>query len=181
MPIKPFQQLLFKTINLNFDGELKDLKPFCRDIALENDKIVITFSDYLNVFDTELKRNKEILLDNNLVEKLCSMAGFVDGISSTQEYVFRAYFTSENIELVKSLYRYVDYLTGEIQHMFQEPVLEQKNNYIDTTKQEIIDLEKLVLARKDLLEKAEEELKRMKQENSLADDLKFEAKKKGLL
>lgn len=181
MSIQPFQQILLSNLNINFETEFKELQPFFRDISLENNQIVITFSDYQNVYDDELKRVKEILLDNNMVAKISNIPNFVTAVSSTQEYTFKAYFTHEHIELIKSLSEKVDRFTGEIQYTYSEPQLEQKSTYIATTKQEIRDLEELVIARKELLEKAENELKLMKQENILVDDLKFEATKKGIL
>jgi len=181
MSIQPFQQILLNTLNINFEIELKELQPFFRNIEVQNNQIVITFSDYHNVYDQELGIVKEIPLDNNMVAKISSIPNFVTAKSSTQEYTFKAYFTHEYIELIKSLSEKVDRFTGEIQYTYSEAELNQKSIYIATTKQEIRDLEELIIARKELLEKAENELKLMKQENILVDDLKFEAKKKGIL
>lgn len=181
MSIQPFQQILLNTLNINFETELKEIQPFFRDIVVENNQIVVTFSDYHNIYDEELKQVKEILLDNDMIGKITNIPNFLTAVSSTQEYTFKAYFTHENIELIKSLSGKVDRFSGEIEYTYSEAELNQKSTYIATTKQEIKDLEELVIARKELLEKAENELKLMKQENILVDDLKFEARKKGIL
>jgi hypothetical protein len=181
MSIQPFQQILLNALNINFETEFKELQPFFRNIEVQNNQIVITFSDYHNVYDQELGIVKEILLDNNMVAKISSIPNFVTAVSSTQEYTFKAYFTHEYIELIKSLSEKVDRFTAEIEYTFSEAQLDNKNVYISVTKEEIKGLEELVIARKELLEKAENELKLMKQENILIDDLKFEARKKGIL
>lgn len=181
MSIKPFKQILLNLVKINFETEFKELQPFFKDIVVENNQIVVTFSDYYNHYDDKLKIVKEILLDNNMVTKISNMPNFITAVSSTQEYTFKAYFTHEYIELITKLFEKINRFTGEIEYTFSEAQLDNKNVYIDATKEEIRHLEELIIQRKELLEKAENELKLMKQENILIDDLKFEAKKKGIL
>lgn len=180
MSFKQYQQILLNAINLDLKKQ-PDIASFFREISLQDNQIILSLSDYRNEFDSETNNVKEILLDNSIVQKISNLTGFVTAESVTAEYLFKAYFTCENIDLIKNLFHYIDILSGEIQPKFNQLFLAEKQNYIDLTQQEIIDLNNLIIARKDLLETAKNDLKKAKQENSLVEDLVFEAKKKSLL
>jgi len=170
-----FKSTLFKSINLNPES-YPELLPFLQDIRLVGDRVGINFlmkirdkNANINEFDSE----REIVVNHS---------NYIEGAYNQNTDTWEAYFDmKDNKDLVIALQNYVDNFTGEINPKFSDLDFNQKRSFVEGLENYIKEVKQRIVEKETDIEKTNREIKEMKSDNETFDDLRLEAKKKGLI
>ena len=168
------QNTLAKAINFDLTKH-KSLEPFFSTIALENDLVVISL-----ICETRDKKGEKIELTK---EKDCLTEHdqFLDSEYDVETKILKLKFDlGKKKELVLELAKYSD-VTNRFISPVSENEINSKKALIQTWKNYIIEVDLRKAEKLDDIEKAELEIRRIKDNGVVFDDLVIKAKKANLL
>jgi hypothetical protein len=172
-------QTLFKAINLSVE-DLGELTPFFSSISFQDNKIALQFKMKIQQINKDTRELETLEIPTEGINQINKTEGFLGGDFVNEMYC--VYFDSVYLPLLRSLYQFVDQVTGEFKQPYSVGDLEQKQTLIDTIQSQIDQSKKQAKEWEQDLENVKyPELKRMRNDNELFEDTLLEAKKAGLI
>ena len=172
-------QTLFKAINLSIE-DLGELTPFFSSITFQDNKIALQFKLKIQQINKDTRELETLEIPTEGINQINKTEGFLGGDFANEMYC--VYFDSVHLPLLRTLYQFVDQVTGEFKQPHSVGDLEQKQTLIDTIQSQIDQSKKQAKEWEQDLENVKyPELKRMRNDNELFEDTLLEAKKAGLV
>jgi hypothetical protein len=172
-------QTLFKAINLSIE-DLGELTPFFSSITFQDNKIALQFKLKIQQINKDTRELETLEIPTEGINQINKTEGFLGGDFANEMYC--VYFDSVHLPLLRTLYQFVDQVTGEFKQPHSVGDLEQKQTLIDTIQSQIDQSKKQAKEWEQDLENVKyPELKRMRNDNELFEDTLLEAKKAGLI